>query len=98
MSEFEWLFMLFVSVVVVVAAFIPKTPIRRYPQLPPPPPPPPPMYGVDARDLLKIMHEDLEDFKAGRPSMLQKAVDDTMEDLGDVDWDEDAKGLFEEGK
>lgn len=72
MSEFEWLFMFFVSVVVVVAAFIPKTPIRRYPSMPRPP-------VVSSEMFYSQMQEDLNNFIAGRPSMLENHLPEDVD-------------------
>lgn len=72
MSEFEWLFMIFVSVVVVVAAFIPKTPIRRYPSMPRPP-------VVSSEMIYSQMQEDLNNFIAGRPSMLENHLPEDVD-------------------
>ena len=52
-----------------VVGFVPPA---RFIHKPLPPPPPRPSSGMAAQELLKIMRADLEDFKAGRPSMLQK--------------------------
>ena len=48
-------------------------PYRRMLILQPPPPPKPPT-GMSGQELVSIMKKDLEDFKAGRPSMLGKTV------------------------
>mgnify|MGYP007107488984 CR=1 FL=1 len=73
-------------------------------ELKPPPPPPPvfmPMGGIDAKDLLKMMREDLEAFSRGECDELggqRKAKEQAVENwMIDVDWDKEVKKLFKEG-
>jgi hypothetical protein len=54
-------------------------PRRWVPEVPPPPKPP---TGMSGQELVSIMKKDLEDFKAGRPSMLGKTVSKHGDECG----------------